>query len=130
MQLIQNFKQIAKGSWSVWLIALACLLSAVPVFVSLLSPGLLGVDPVLFAAAAAVVNALAIPARLIAQAGLSEALKEFRQDVRGAIRNRTAVGLALFRSDASPTARIGSWRDNSTNMRFGTGRGERAWRGC
>jgi lysozyme len=93
MKLLPNWKSVLAGSWSVWLIALACLLSAVPVFVSLLSPGLLGVDPVMFAAAAAVVNALAIPARLIAQAGLSDALKRFRQDVSGAMRNRTAGGL-------------------------------------
>ena len=95
MKLLHNWKSVLAGSWSVWLIALACLLSAVPVFISLLSPGLLGVDPVLFAAASAVVNALAIPARLIAQAGLSEVLKEFRQDMSGAVRNRTAVGLGV-----------------------------------
>ncbi len=105
MKLLPNWKSVLTGSWSVWLIALACLLSAVPVFVSIVSPGLLGVDPLLFATAAAVVNALAIPARLIAQAGLSEAIKGFRQNQSGAMRKRTAVGLgagALVISMATP----------------------------
>ncbi|MEO3480291.1 lysozyme [Phaeobacter sp. CAU 1743] len=88
MQLIQNWKQTAKGAWSVRLIVIACLVSAVPVFLSLVSPGLLGVDPLVFAAASAVINALAIPARLVAQAGISSALKEFRRDVSGAVRTR------------------------------------------
>lgn len=87
MRLIQNWKQTAKGAWSIRLIVLACILSAVPVFLSLVSPGLLSVDPVIFAAASLVVNALAIPARLVAQAGLSEMLAEFRRDTSGAVRN-------------------------------------------
>jgi GH24 family phage-related lysozyme (muramidase) len=93
MQLIQNWKQIAKGAWSIRLIVLACLLSAVPVFLSLVSPGVLGIDPAVFAAGAMVVNALAIPARLVAQAGLSDMLAEFRRDTSGAIRSRVAAGL-------------------------------------
>lgn len=105
MKLLPNWKSVLAGSWSIWLIALACILSAVPVFVSLVSPGLLGVDPVIFAAAAALVNALAIPARLIAQVGLSDALSAFRQDTSGAMRKRAAVGLgagALVISMATP----------------------------
>ncbi|MEE2635503.1 MAG: lysozyme [Pseudomonadota bacterium] len=88
MQLIQNWKQTAKGAWSVRLIVIACFVSAVPVFLSLVSPGLLGVDPVIFAAIAMVLNALAIPARLVAQAGLSDVLAEFRRDTSGAVRTR------------------------------------------
>ena len=87
MQLIQNWKQTAKGAWSIRLIVLACILSAVPVFLSLVSPGLLGVDPVIFATASLVVNALVIPARLIAQARLSDMSAEFRRDTSGAVRN-------------------------------------------
>ncbi|MCD9147807.1 lysozyme [Pseudophaeobacter flagellatus] len=105
MKLLPNWKSVLAGSWSVWLIALACVLSSVPVFVSLVSPGLLGVDPVMFAAAAAVVNALAIPARLVAQAGLSNALGVFRRDASGAMRKRAALGLgagALVISLATP----------------------------
>ncbi|MDO6756947.1 hypothetical protein Q4598_11940 [Phaeobacter inhibens] len=77
MQLIQNWKQTLKGAWSIRLIAIACLVSAVPVFLSLVSPGLLGIDPVIFAAVAMVINALAIPARLIAQVGFTDLLSEF-----------------------------------------------------
>ncbi|MEO3478152.1 lysozyme [Phaeobacter sp. CAU 1743] len=110
MQLIQNWKQTAKGAWSVRLIVIACVVSAVPVFLSLVSPGLLGVDPLVFAAVAAVINALAIPARLIAQAGLSDVLSEFRRDTSGAVSRRSvgiigAGGVAL----ASAVAFVGQW---------------------
>jgi GH24 family phage-related lysozyme (muramidase) len=105
MQLIQNWKETLKGAWSIRLIALACLISAFPVFVSLLSPGLLRVDPLIFAGLAAAVNALAIPARLIAQVGLSKLLSEFWQDTSGATSTRFVKGVgagALVIALASP----------------------------
>ncbi|AUR03875.1 Lysozyme RrrD [Phaeobacter inhibens] len=88
MQLIQNWKQTLKGAWSIRLIAIACLVSAVPVFLSLVSPGLLGIDPLIFAAVVMVINALAIPARLLAQVGFTDLLSEFRRDASGAVSTR------------------------------------------
>lgn len=110
MTLIENWKQTLSSAWSVRLIALACLISAVPVFVSLVSPGLLGIDPIIFAAGAAFVNAIAIPARLIAQAGLSDVLQQFRADDRGAVSRRSVGvlgvgGVAL----AAAVTFIGQW---------------------
>lgn len=106
--LIQNWKSTLSGSWSIWLIALACVISAVPIFFSLVSPGMLGVDPMIFACVALVVNVLAIPARLVAQSGLSQALAEFRRDQSGAVRKRTmaAVGAAAI---AMATPFIAKW---------------------
>ncbi|MFY0309645.1 lysozyme [Leisingera sp. D0M16] len=116
MKLIENWKQTAKGAWSVRLIALACIMSAVPVSVSLVSPGLLGIDPIVFAALAALANAMAIPARLIAQAGLTDVLREFRADDSGAVSRRSvgvlgAGGVAL----AAAVTFVGQWEGLRTS---------------
>ncbi|WP_417471726.1 lysozyme [Leisingera sp.] len=109
MKFIDNWQTTLKGAWSVRLLALAAVLSVAPVFVSLVTPDMLGLDPLWFALAATVVNLLAIPARVLVQpaSGLWQA---FRRDDSGALRKRT-VGLIAGGSVAlaSAVSFIGQW---------------------
>jgi len=64
-------KKVLRHAWSLRLIVLAAVLSSLPVFISLVNADLLGIDPVVFAAIAAVVNIAAFIARLIPQRSVS-----------------------------------------------------------
>ncbi|NSY36861.1 lysozyme [Leisingera sp. ANG59] len=92
MKLIDNWRQVFRGAWSIHLVLIATVISALAAFLGTTSAEELGMNPVYFAAAAAVINALAIPARLIMQNGLS-ALQQYRRDESGAVRRRGLVGL-------------------------------------
>lgn len=108
MKLISNWKAILGGSWSVWLI-LASLALLGGYFFALVNPEMLGWDPLYFAFASATCQALAIPARLVLQNGLSS-LAEFRSDTSGAVRRRT-VGMIAGSTIALSAAVtfIGGW---------------------
>jgi hypothetical protein len=69
-----DWKLILRRAWSVRLIALAAVLSALPVFMALVDADLLGIPPVVFAALSALAGVGAFVARFIAQpgSGLSE----------------------------------------------------------
>ncbi|MDV6329069.1 hypothetical protein Q5L94_13545, partial [Idiomarina sp. Sol25] len=67
MKLITDWKSTLTGAWSIRLLILAAVISVLPVFIALVSPDLLGVDPLIFAAIAAGVNLIAIPARVLVQ---------------------------------------------------------------
>jgi lysozyme len=109
MKLIADWKATLTRSWSVRLLIFAAVLSVLPVFISLVSPGLLGIDPLIFAGIAALVNLIAIPARVIVQpsSGLWAA---FRRGDGGAMRRRT-VGLIAGSGIALTSAIgfIGQW---------------------
>ena len=92
MKLISNWKTTLTGSWSIWLI-LASLVLIGGYFLALVNPELLGWNPLYFAAASAICQGLAIPARLVLQNGFS-GLAAFRRDVGGAIRKRTVGAIA------------------------------------
>ena len=109
MKLIPDWKATLSGAWSVRLLILAAIVSVLPVFISLVSPDLLGLDPLVFALIAAAVNLIAIPARIMVQpsSGLWSA---FRRDESGAVRPRSigiiaAGGIAL----ASAVSFVGQW---------------------
>ncbi|TNJ39064.1 lysozyme [Phaeobacter sp. B1627] len=109
MKLIANWKETLTGAWSVRLLILAAVLSVLPIFVSLVSPDLLGLDPLVFAAIAALVNLAAIPARVLVQPA-SGLWFRFRRDDSGAVRKKTlgllaGGGVAL----ASAVSFIGQW---------------------
>ncbi|WP_417839838.1 lysozyme [Tritonibacter scottomollicae] len=109
MTLITDWKSTLTGAWSIRLLLLAAVISVLPVFIALVSPDLLGLDPLIFAAIAAGVNLIAIPARVLVQptSGLWAA---FRRDESGAVHKKTvgvlaAGGVAL----ASAVTFIGDW---------------------
>lgn len=109
MKFITDWKSTLTGAWSIRLLVLAAVISVLPVFISLVSPDLLGLDPLWFALIATLVNLIAIPARILVQptSGLWSA---FRRDESGAVRKKTlgvlaAGGLAM----ASAVTFIGEW---------------------
>lgn len=109
MKLLSDWKEILTGAWSVRLLMLAAVISVLPVFVSLVSADILGIDPLIFACIAAFLNLIAIPARLMVQPG-SNAIAEFRRSDGGAMRKRTVGmvaggGIAM----ASAIGLIGQW---------------------
>lgn len=67
MRLGKNWKSVAKRAWSFWLIILAALLSGLEIYIQFGAPGLKDALGGWFAAAAAVISALAAIARLLAQ---------------------------------------------------------------
>ncbi len=69
MKLLPNSGDILRRAWSVRLILLAALLSALPVFMSLVSADLLGIDPVVFAGLSALASVAAFVARFLVQPG-------------------------------------------------------------
>ncbi len=109
MKLQQNWQSTAQKAWSIRLMVLACLVSAISTFLSAVDAKLIGMDPVFFAAASAVFSALAIPARLIVQSSLPT-LKQFLSDQSGAVRKKAAgafVGTALAATAAIQF--VGQW---------------------
>ena len=108
MKLISNWKTALRSSWSLWLI-MASLVLLGGYFFALVNPELLGWDPLYFAMASAVCQALAIPARLVLQKSLT-GMAEFRRNQVGAIRRRTVgaiagSGIAL----STAIAFVGQW---------------------
>lgn len=108
MKLISNWKTVLGGSWSMWFI-FASLVSTAGLFLSMVSPELIGWPPLVFAATSALLQTLAIPARLILQGKLSGIIG-FRRDVGGAIRRRT-VGILAGSGIAMTSAItfVGQW---------------------
>jgi len=109
MTLTPNWKSTLTGAWSVRLLILAAIVSVLPVFIALVSPDLLGLNPLVFAAIAALVNLIAIPARVLVQP-TSSLWTRFRRDTSGAVRKRTVGmiaggGIAM----ASAVSFIGQW---------------------
>ena len=109
MKLTPDWKTTLTRAWSVRLLILAAVILVLPVFVSLVSPDLLSLDPLVFAGIAALVNLIAIPARILVQptSGLWSA---FRRDESGAVRKRT-IGVLAGGSVAlaSAISFIGQW---------------------
>ena len=64
-----GWRLILRRAWSVKLIALAGVLSVLPVFMSLVDASLLGIPPVAFAALSALASLGAFVARFIVQPG-------------------------------------------------------------
>lgn len=105
MKLVENWGGILSGAWSVRLMFVSAVLSALPVFFALVNADMLGVDPVIFAALATLVSALAMIARVVQQAAISGAVKHFRRGEGGAmrVRKRTLAGsFAILALTAAP----------------------------
>lgn len=108
MKLIAGWKATLGKAWSIWLVAASLVLSAA-YFLALVNPEMLGWNPIYFAAASAICQVLAIPARLVLQSSLTS-LSEFRRNLSGAIRRRT-VGVLAGGGIALSTAItfVGQW---------------------
>lgn len=89
MRFRKDAKKILTRAWSIRIIALSALLSGLEVALSLLDADLLGLPRGAFAALAAVVSALAIPARLMAQSA-------FMKDESGAARRNVGLSAAAI----------------------------------
>lgn len=108
MKLISNWKTVLTRAASVWFV-LAGLVALLGFFFATISPEMTRCSPVYFAVASAVFQTLAIPARIVLQAGLAD-LREFRRSQAGAMRNRSlgiiaGGGIAL----STALAFIGGW---------------------
>lgn len=109
MKLIKDWKQVLSGAWSVRLMVISALVSALGVFLSIVSSDLLGWNPVWFAVVASVFNVLAIPARVIMQEGI-KTIQFFRSDERGSIGRRgVATGASAALVIALATPFIAKW---------------------
>nr|WP_241482183.1 hypothetical protein [Leisingera sp. ANG-Vp] len=109
MKMISNWKETLSGALSERLLVVAAVVSVLPVFISLVTPDMLGLDPLVFAAIAAGVNLLAIFARILVQPA-SGLWRVFRGDESGAIR-KLYVGVIAGSSIAlaSAVSFIGQW---------------------
>lgn len=108
MKLVDNWRDVLRGAWSVYFMIAAALFSSLPVFFSLVSARMLGIDPVVFAVLAALASALAVVARVIRQAALSGAVRRFCKDESGAIRRRS-IGLIAAVSIGASAAFVAPW---------------------
>lgn len=108
MTVISNWRAVVTRSASVWCI-LAGLLALLGFFFASVTPAFAGWPPFYFAAASALFQTLAIPARIILQRGL-HGLDAFRCDDAGAL-TRRSVGLLAGGGIALSTAIafIGGW---------------------
>jgi GH24 family phage-related lysozyme (muramidase) len=108
MKLMADWRATLGRSWSIWLIASSLVMIGAS-FLALVTPEILGWNPIVFAVASVIFQMLAIPARLVVQGNLT-ALAEFRRDVSGAIRRRT-VGILAGGGIALSTAItfVGQW---------------------
>ncbi|MBT8152759.1 lysozyme [Epibacterium ulvae] len=109
MKLQDDWKQTARTAWSIRLMVVAALIAGLAAFLAAIDASVLGVPPLYFAAASALLNTLAIPARLILQDSLPT-LRQFFTDEGGAVRKRTvgllaAGGVAL----SGAVSFVGQW---------------------
>jgi GH24 family phage-related lysozyme (muramidase) len=108
MKLVENWRAILAGAWSVRLMILAAILSALPVFVGLVSADMLGIDPILFAVLASGVSALAVIARVMQQAAIAGAARRFVRDESGAVGKRV-LGVSLAALVVGASAFVAPW---------------------
>lgn len=113
MKLIPNWKEVLGGAWSVWLMLGAALVSIADLWLrgagapSWLPSGTLPL-------ASAVLATMAIPARIVLQASMSQWLAQWWADESGAVRRRT-VGIAAAVATAAAMAvpLISKWEGRS-----------------
>lgn len=72
MMLIRNWRRVIRRAWSIRLMIIAAVLSAVEVGLSLIDARMLGLPEGVFAAGSAFITAAALIARLLAQSDLEE----------------------------------------------------------
>ncbi|MFW8636719.1 lysozyme [Cribrihabitans pelagius] len=113
MKLLENWKSVLFGAWSVYALVISTLLSAAAVFVGMVDARLLGLDPVVFAALASVASAVGVVARIVQQVTIGEVLRKFRGDVSGAVRRGVLAAMAAG-AVASAAAFVAPWEGERT----------------
>lgn len=110
MKLVENWRAVVRGAWSVRLMVVAAILSALPVFFGLVSADMLGINPIVFAALAALVSAGAVVARVVQQAAQAQTLSQFGADESGAVRmGRRTVAGALVALVVAASPFVAGW---------------------
>ena len=71
-RLVPNWRAILRKAWSVWLMALAVVLTAAEVLLSMVGPGVLPVSQGVFAALSGVTTVGALIARVLVQEDLKD----------------------------------------------------------
>lgn len=115
MKLIDNWRTVISGAWSVYLMIAATLFSIASVFVNFVNAEMIGVPPVVFAALAAVFGGLAPVARILQQVAITGVIQRFRSDEAGWIRRRVIAPLAAV-SVAAVMAFSGPWEGLRTTV--------------
>lgn len=107
---VPDWKEILTKAWSIKLILLAAIFSGLSVFVAKTSADVLGITPAMFATLAALVNAGAFVARILAQ----KQTASFLRDTSGAMK-KGAIGLLAGSAVAMASAIsfIGGWEGRS-----------------
>jgi len=93
MKLIPDWKAVLGGAWSVWLMALAALVSIADLLLRDAPDALPWLPTGWLPLVSATLATLAIPARIVLQTNMSQWLARFWRDQSGAVRARTAAGL-------------------------------------
>ena len=114
MKLVENWRAVIGGAWSVYLMIAATLFSVASVFLSFVNAEMLGIPPVAFAAFAAVFGALAPVARILQQVAITGVIDRFRSDESGWIRRR-AMGTIGGVSLAAVVALTAPWEGLRTS---------------
>ncbi|MBY6141112.1 lysozyme [Leisingera daeponensis] len=94
MKLVENWKGVLAGAWSIYALVISSLLSMAAVFLGLVDAKALGLDPVFFAVLASVASALGVVARIVQQVTIRELLSRFRRDASGAVRRGVMITMA------------------------------------
>ncbi|MEY8099033.1 lysozyme [Falsihalocynthiibacter sp. S25ZX9] len=107
---LPDWKEILTKAWSIKLIILAAIFSGLSVFVSQTNADVLGLSPAMFAGLAAIINAGAFVARILAQKETTSFLK----DTSGAVK-KGAVGLLAGSAVAlaATVSFVGGWEGRS-----------------
>lgn len=114
MKLIPDWKSVLGGAWSVWLMALAVLVSIADMLLRDTPEALPWLPVGWLPLVSAILAALAIPARIILQTNMSQWLARWWADESGAVRRRTVgVAAAVATAAAMAVPMISAWEGRS-----------------
>jgi len=105
MKLVENWRALLAGSWSVWFFGLIALITGAEVLLSQFGPGDLGLSPLAYKSLVMIVAIVGPLARI-----LQQNIGEFIKDESGApcLRRRT-IGIAVAGGLAASIALVGQW---------------------
>jgi lysozyme len=108
MEFIDNWRLVLAKAWTVRLMLVTAILSALPIFFELVDASLFGMSPLIFAVLAFAASLLAILARVVQQFAVSGALAEFMKDTSGAVHRRALISVVAV-SVAAASAFVAPW---------------------
>jgi lysozyme len=108
MKFLDDWRAVLAQAWSVRLMLVTALLSALPVFFELVDAAIFGISPLIFAILAFIASLAAILARVVQQFAVKGALKEFLRDTSGAVHRRALISVVAV-SVAAASAFVAPW---------------------